>query len=115
MYAAVAPEARYVGWGLQNQRTADMKTPRAPVQGIDLGNQAPTRSPFPRGEFSRAEGSSAGTDGSSAFLGGSGPWVRGEPCRVLLLGRGLEELPGAGCVADGGARPSGAAVLQPGA
>ena len=83
-----------MGWGLQNQRTADMKTPRAPVQGIDLGNQAPTRSPFPRGEFSRAEGFSAGTEGSSAFLRGSGPWVRGEPCRVLLLGLGCPAFSG---------------------
>ena len=62
-------------------------------------------------EFSRTEGLPAGTEGSSAFLRGSGPWVRGEPCRVLLFGWGLEELPGAGCVADGGAgsRPKVAA------
>ena len=36
-------------------------------------------------------------------MSGSGPWVRGGLGGVLLLGRGLEELPGAGCVADGGA------------
>ncbi len=37
-----------------------------------------------------------------AALAGSALGVRGEPCRVLLLGRGLEELPGAGYVAEGG-------------
>ena len=62
-------------------------------------------------EFSRTEGLPAGTEGSSAFLGGSGPWVRGEPCRVLLFGGGLQELPGDGRVPDGGAgsRPKMAA------
>jgi hypothetical protein len=54
-------------------------------------------------EFRKTEGSPQGTEGSSVFLSGSGPWVRAEPCRVLLFGGGLEELPGAGCVADGGA------------
>src|SRR6266567_5167594 len=54
-------------------------------------------------EFSWTEGLLAETEGSSVLLGGSGPWVRGGPPGVLLLGCGLEELPGAGCVADGGA------------
>src|SRR6266567_3782535 len=54
-------------------------------------------------EFSWTEGLLAETEEPSVFLSGSGPWVRGGPPGVLLLGCGLDELPGAGCVADGGA------------